>query len=83
MSGNDAAVSYMLYDTQAKSIAELGRRYPTINKSDIGEITTVAYKARDGLKIPSILTWPVGVTTKEQKIKITFDCIATWRACFI
>ena len=70
VSGIDAAGSFMLYDGSKKSIVELGRRYPSIDKSQIGEISTVAYKARDGLKIPSILTWPVGVTGKTQRTKL-------------
>ena len=70
VSGIDAAGSFMLYDSKQKSIIELGRRYPAIDKSQIAEITTVAYKAQDGQKIPSILTWPIGVTSKQKNSKL-------------
>jgi len=58
ISGNEAAGSYMIYDQQRNSLTQVGQEYPNIKRSDIGPITTVSYTARDGLKIPSLITWP-------------------------
>ena len=40
---------------------------PQIKSSDVGEVNTIEYKARDGLKIPGLVTWPAGVAPENRK----------------
>jgi len=61
LSGNESSGVYIFYDTETQEIKSLGREYPDVKTADIGQITSIAYKARDGQRIPSILTWPAGV----------------------
>lgn len=67
VSGNDSSGSYMLLDTKNVQIRELARNYPGIPKSAIGKVSTIAYKASDGLRIPSLLTWPSNVAESDRK----------------
>lgn len=67
VSGNDSAGSYLLFDTSKVQAEELAYHYPNIKKSQIGEIKTIAYKSKDGIKIPSILTWPPNLTKAKRK----------------
>lgn len=67
VSGNDSAGGYFVFDSKKSELVKIGSEYPNISKDNIGAIKTVSYKARDGIKIPSILTWPPTVKTKAQK----------------
>jgi dipeptidyl aminopeptidase/acylaminoacyl peptidase len=58
---------YMLFDRAAKQLTQVARERPEIKPEEVGEVTTVEYKARDGLTIPALITWPVGVPTGERK----------------
>ena len=70
VSGNDSAGGYFVFDSLKNQLVELGREYPAINKSDIGSVTTVSYDARDGVKIPSVLTWPPTIKSDKQKVNL-------------
>lgn len=67
ISGNQSSGMYLLYDSETEDIVSLGREYENIEKAHIGQVTAVAYKARDGHRIPSILTWPTGVPKGSKK----------------
>lgn len=67
ISGNDSSGSYLLYDTNKAQAKELARHYPKINKPEIGDISTIAYKANDGTQIPTILTWPPHLPKDKRK----------------
>jgi dipeptidyl aminopeptidase/acylaminoacyl peptidase len=69
ISGNGSSGMYLLYDSETRDMLSLGREYEGIAKADIGQVTAIKYKARDGHKIPSILTWPTGVA-KGSKTKL-------------
>ena len=58
---------YMLYDRPARKLAPVARARPDIKPEEIAEVTTVEYRARDGLTIPTLITWPVGVAADQRK----------------
>ncbi len=53
ISAPDAPDSYYLYDTDAKSLDEIGTQYPELEDKPLGEMSFITYKARDGLQIPA------------------------------
>lgn len=65
--GGPVTEQYALYDRQAKTLKPLVTSRPDIKREDVGEVATIEYKARDGLKIPSLITWPTGVAVADRK----------------
>jgi acetyl esterase/lipase len=61
VSGGAKAPAYYLYDRPKNTISLLARPYVRVKDEDAGPVTTIEYKARDGRKIPSLLTRPPGV----------------------
>jgi dipeptidyl aminopeptidase/acylaminoacyl peptidase len=49
---------YYLYDTAAGSLGLLGWVYPNLADAELNPMSTVVYTARDGLKIPAVVTMP-------------------------
>ena len=49
---------------EIKVIDDAGNEVPT---GEVGEVITIEYKARDGLTIPALITWPVGVAADQRK----------------
>lgn len=62
LTGNDSTGDYRIFDRKKIKLQTIISEYPEIK--DIGEIKALNYKARDGLKIPAILTLP---TNPEQR----------------
>ena len=58
---------YMLYDRASKKLTQVSSARPEIKIADVGEVITIEYKARDGLKIPALITWPAGVAEADRK----------------
>jgi dipeptidyl aminopeptidase/acylaminoacyl peptidase len=58
---------YMLFDRTAKKLSQVARSRPDIKAEEVGEVVTIEYKARDGLTIPAIVTWPAGVPADQRK----------------
>ncbi len=58
LSGNQGAEDYLIYDAERQELSRIARGYPDIAQHQIGKITAITYSARDGYKIPAILTWP-------------------------
>jgi len=69
VSGGDASGVYYLLDSEKFEVAELASQYDV---PAIGEIKAIRYKARDGLKIPAILTLPPGNQEKKNLPLIAF-----------
>lgn len=65
--GGRLAERYYLYDRTTKQLRVIASARPQIKPEDVGEVVTVEYKARDGLGIPSLITWPVGVPVENRK----------------
>ena len=49
---------YYLYDTAAGKLALIGWAYPDLADAELNPMSTVVYTARDGLKIPAVVTMP-------------------------
>lgn len=56
VSGNAGTGDYKLYNKSNNQLKHIISEYPQIKS--IGEIKAISFKARDGVKIPSILTLP-------------------------
>lgn len=69
VSGNQTSGAYLMYNTETGVTSSLGKEYPNVMQSDIGQISSYYFDARDGLSIPSVLTWPTGVA-KDSKQKL-------------
>ena len=65
--GGARAERYMLFDRAKKKLSLVSYVRPEITPEDVGEVTTVEYNARDGLKIPALVTWPTGMTKEQRK----------------
>jgi dipeptidyl aminopeptidase/acylaminoacyl peptidase len=65
--GGKQAPRYILFDRSAKKLSQVARTRPDIKADEVGEVTTVEYKARDGLTIPALITWPTGVAADQRK----------------
>jgi dipeptidyl aminopeptidase/acylaminoacyl peptidase len=58
-------VTYYLFDAPAKKVSLLARPHELLSKGPNGAVTTILYKARDGLSIPAVLTLPPGKEAKN------------------
>jgi len=58
---------YMLFDRAAKRLSRVARTRPDIKPEEVGEVVTIEYKARDGLTIPALITWPTNVAVEQRK----------------
>lgn len=65
VSGNAAPPSYLFYDKNTNKFQRLVSAYPNLGREDIAEIIGFNYHARDDLKIPAVLTWPLN-SSKEH-----------------
>ncbi len=65
-SGGTVSPSNYFFDRNSNKIIKLPSTYSGLNDSDMAEVLTIKYKARDGKRIPSILTRPPG-WNPEQK----------------
>ena len=63
VSGGDAPGTYYLFDTEKVKLKRLVTQYDV---DAIGEIKAIRYPARDGLKIPALLTLPPGDDDKKN-----------------
>ncbi|MEM7082621.1 MAG: S9 family peptidase [Pseudomonadota bacterium] len=66
VSGNELASTYVLLDTTSRTLRRFASQYPEIDTDDIGEIKVVRYKARDGLSIQAVITWPPDVKERAD-----------------
>jgi dipeptidyl aminopeptidase/acylaminoacyl peptidase len=65
--GGSGAERYVLFDRTARKLNVISNGRPSIKPGDVGEVVTIEYKARDGLKIPALITWPAGVDKESRK----------------
>ena len=59
-SGNNDSGTWYLVDTVNNQTHVIGRSRPQIRANQVGPISTITYKAQDGLEIEAILTLPPG-----------------------
>ncbi|RYZ10603.1 MAG: S9 family peptidase [Alphaproteobacteria bacterium] len=65
--GGQNAERYLVYDRKTNVLTRISSARPKITEADVGEVVVIEYRARDGLKIPGLLTWPAGVPEAERK----------------
>lgn len=65
--GGASPPRYMLFDRAARNLTQVARVRPEIGPGEIGEVITIEYKARDGLTIPALITWPANVPADQRK----------------
>ncbi|RYG31097.1 MAG: S9 family peptidase [Burkholderiales bacterium] len=65
--GGKEPARYMLFDRQAKKLSQVARDRPDIKPEEVGEVVTIEYKARDGLTISALITWPTNVAVDQRK----------------
>ncbi len=65
--GGPVPSRYVLFDRSTGKAAVIAQARPEIGPDDVGEVFTIEYKARDGLKIPGLMTWPAGSTNETRK----------------
>ena len=58
--GGPKAPAYWIFDRGSRTISRIARSYDAIDDKDVGPTATIEYKARDGRKIPSVVTRPPG-----------------------
>lgn len=68
--GNSDPGTWFAVDVAAKRADPIGDDYPAISSQQVGAISTVAYKAADGLDLDGILTLPPGRTAKNLPVVI-------------
>ena len=57
--------TYYLY-SQGDTLKKLGSAYPELEKNNLVDTKLIYYTARDGLKIPGLLTMPAGWSAGDQ-----------------
>lgn len=65
--GGKQPARFMLFDRAAKKLSQVARTRPDIKPEEVGEVVTIEYKARDGLTIPALITWPTNVPAAQRK----------------
>jgi dipeptidyl aminopeptidase/acylaminoacyl peptidase len=58
--GGEKAPAYWIFDRTSRAMSRIARSYTAIDDKDVGPTATIEYKARDGRKIPSVITRPPG-----------------------
>ncbi len=67
-SGNGNSGTWYLIDMKKLKADEVGRERPEIDPQQVGPISTVAYKAGDGLDLDGVLTLPPGREAKNLPV---------------
>ncbi len=65
VTGNEGAEDFVLFEPAANRLTRIGLGYPYVESTQIADVSAIRYAARDGLKIPAIVTWPAG--SEERK----------------
>ena len=67
VSGNEGARRYLLYDRTEHALEAVAESYPDVAHEEIASISAINFPARDGTKIPAIVTWPLGADTGDAR----------------
>ncbi len=70
-SASDPGALYIL-NTEAIELRLMAHQYDALELKDMGEVISVRYTARDGMKIPAYVTIPPSITSTEQLKNIPF-----------
>ncbi|MCI5045770.1 MAG: S9 family peptidase [Aquisalinus sp.] len=67
VTGGGSSGEYYMYDRRKDELKRAISSRPEIGPEFVAPVDTIEYKARDGLVIPSILTWPLNRTPEERQ----------------
>jgi len=56
-----------LYNAEARALDEISVQYPDLRPSDLAQVYSLQYSARDGLEIPAYLTLPNGMSPESAR----------------
>ena len=65
--GGAGAGDYYIFNKTTGSLQPLLGIRPAIEDAFVAQVEPFTYAARDGLKIPALITWPVGVAAEARK----------------
>ncbi len=66
VAGGPTVPAYFVLDRTTLKLTRVVNAYNNITDKDVGELSTIEYKARDGLTIPAIITWPPYVENRKN-----------------
>lgn len=67
VSGGPTTPAYHLFNADTNGLTRIGQVYNGLVNEDLGKVLTIEYKARDGVKIPSVLTLPPSWKPGEKR----------------
>lgn len=67
-SATNAPTSYYTFTIPTRKLALIGHEYPGLADAPMGQVSTVSYTSRDGLKLQAVLTVPAGRDAKNLPI---------------
>lgn len=67
ISGNAGPDAFYQFFPSNQQLKHLTNGYPNLAVTDLGQIIGFKYPARDGLKIPALLTWPAKANTATDR----------------
>ncbi|MAP96262.1 MAG: S9 family peptidase [Ponticaulis sp.] len=67
VSAGEFSGQYLLYDRGSGGVSILLDVRPNVSGTDVAQSSVISYKARDGLDIPAIVTWPPGLSSADRK----------------
>ncbi|MGL4575398.1 MAG: S9 family peptidase [Burkholderiaceae bacterium] len=67
---DSSPASYLLFDSKAKRLVQIGQQRPWINSKTAAQVDFIRYKARDGLSIPALITYPPGRARKNLPLVV-------------
>lgn len=65
--GGATSGEYFIFDRATGSLQSLMGVRPAVTDEWVANVDPYSYSARDGLKIPALVTWPVGVAAANRK----------------
>ena len=65
--GGATSGEYFIFDRATGSLQSLMGVRPAITDEWVADVDPYSYSARDGLKIPALVTWPVGLAAADRK----------------
>lgn len=65
--GGSSSGEYFIFTRATGSLQSLLGVRPGIPDESVAQVEQIEYAARDGLKIPALVTWPIGVVAADRK----------------
>ncbi|MCA8889662.1 MAG: S9 family peptidase [Parvularculaceae bacterium] len=70
VAGGATSPGFYRFDRNQRQLARLASIYPEISDADVNPVMTIEYKARDGRKIPALITLPVGKSLGSEPLPL-------------